>query len=67
MMNVERKIASSETTSVKKLKGYGSIGLIGSAVLAMIQTVNQPTWTQTKGIDPQKRVIRSATRSAKVC
>ena len=32
-MKVERKIASRETTSVKKLKGYGSIGWIGKAVL----------------------------------
>src|SRR4029453_15634965 len=67
MMKVERKMASRETTSVKKLKGYGSIGWIGKAVLPTIHPANQTTWAQTNKIDPHNRVMRSATISAKVC
>ena len=66
-MKVERKIASRETTSVRKLKGQGSIYFVGRTVLAMTHTENQMTCTQTKAIEPQNRVIQSAIRSADDC
>src|SRR6266576_3076717 len=62
-MKVDRKIASSETTSVRKVNGNGSICLIPGMTLRTTQPPNHPTWTQTKVILPQKRAIASATRS----
>ena len=53
--NVDRKIASSETTRVNVGQGFFSN--------TNIQTANNTAWIQTKFIDPANAVIRSARRS----
>src|SRR6185369_5803442 len=65
-MKVERKIASNETTNVRKVKGNGSICGRPGIMLKPIQPPNQTICTQTKVILPQKLAILSATRSALV-
>src|SRR4051812_37124099 len=65
-MNVERKIASSETTNVKNVNGNRSIrhavGMNGNDEAA-IHNANHTTWMYTKFIDPTNRLIASASRS----
>src|SRR6476659_7659412 len=63
-MNVDRKIASSETTSVRKVKGNGSMCGSPGKILITIQTPNQMMWTQTKVMLPQNLAMTSATLSA---
>src|SRR6476469_9796180 len=65
-MNVDKKIASNDTTSVRKVKGNGSICGIPGPTLITIHTPNQMTWTQTKVVLPQNFATTSATLSERV-
>ena len=56
-MNAERNIASSDTVSVRNVKGNLSNWGPPGTVFNRIQDVNQMTWTQTNVIDPQKAAI----------
>src|SRR6185369_154990 len=65
-IKVERKIASNETMSVRKVKGKGSTCVIPGNTLKRIQPPNQTTCTHTNVILPQNFAIFSATRSVAV-
>src|SRR5258705_6939431 len=65
-INVERKIASRDTTRVRKVKGKGSRCLTPGKELNAIQAPNHTTCTHTNVMLPQKRAITSATRSVGV-
>src|SRR4030095_4930817 len=65
-MKVERKIASSETISVRKVKGKGSTCGMPGNKFKRIQPPNQTTCTHTKVMLPQKFAIFSARRSVGV-
>jgi hypothetical protein len=58
MTNVDKKIASSDTTNVSVGQGVFSRNNIHAA--------NNAAWSQTKLIDPAKAVMRSAIRSWKL-
>src|SRR6185295_4897414 len=59
----ERKIASNETISVRKVKGKGSTCRIPGIKFKRIQPPNQTTCTHTNVMLPQNFAIFSATRS----
>src|SRR6185295_16383198 len=59
----ERKIASNETMSVRKVKGKASTCRIPGIKFKRIQPPNQTTCTHTNVMLPQKFAIFSATRS----
>src|SRR6185369_5945300 len=65
-IKVERKIASSETMSVRKVKGKGSTCRVPGIKLKRIQPPNQTTCTQTNVMLPQNLAIFSARRSVGV-
>src|ERR1044072_3122352 len=62
-IKVERKIASNETMSVRKVKGKASTCRIPGIKFKRIQLPNQTTCTHTNVMLPQKLAIFSATRS----
>src|SRR6185503_9563485 len=62
-IKVERKIASNETMSVRKVKGKASTCRIPGIKFKRIQPPNQTTCTHTNVMLPQKFAIFSATRS----
>src|SRR6185295_304017 len=62
-IKVERKIASSETMSVRKVKGKGSTCGRPGIKFIRIQPPNQTTCTHTNVMLPQKLAIFSARRS----
>src|SRR5688572_15726266 len=62
-INVDRKIASNETMSVRKVKGKGSICAIPGIEFTRIQPPNQATCTHTNLMLPQKLAIFSAKQS----
>src|SRR6185369_3896740 len=62
-IKVERKIASNETMSVRKVKGKASTCFIPGIKLKRIQPPNHTTCTHTNVMLPQKFAIFSATRS----
>src|SRR6185503_7557497 len=65
-IKVERKIASSETMSVRKVKGKGSTCSMPGIKFKRIQLPNQTTCTHTNVMLPQKLAIFSARRSVRV-
>src|SRR6185436_2764856 len=65
-IKVERKIASSETMSVRKVKGKGSTCGMPGITFKRIQPPNQTTCTHTNVMLPQKLAIFSARRSVGV-
>src|SRR6185503_3435725 len=65
-IKVERKIASSETMRVRKVKGKGSTCGMPGIKFKNIQLVNQTTCTHTNVMLPQKLAIFSARRSVRV-
>src|SRR4051812_1427670 len=65
-MKDDRKIASSDTHSVRKVNGYGSKRGSDGIVFQPIQAANRIVWTQTNPMWPQNRATSSATRSAHV-
>src|SRR6188474_1623031 len=65
-IKVERKIASSETMSVRKVKGKGSTCRMPGIEFKRIQPPNQTTCTHTNVMLPQKLAIFSASRSVGV-
>src|ERR1700754_2478736 len=65
-IKVERKIASSETMSVRKVNGKGSTCGMPGTTFNRIQLPNQRTCTHTKVMLPQKFAIFSARRSVGV-
>src|SRR5687767_4538259 len=62
-IKVERKIASSETISVRRVKGKGSTCGMPGIELKTSQLPNQITFTHTNVMLPQKLEILSARRS----
>src|ERR1700741_1053307 len=62
-IKVERKIASNETMSVRKVKGNGSTCRTPGIRFRRIQPPNQTTCTHTNVMLPQKFAIFSARRS----
>src|SRR5678815_5798531 len=62
-IKVERKIASNETISVRKVKGKGSTCRIPGIKFERIQPPNQTTCTHTNVMLPQNFAIFSAKRS----
>src|SRR5690348_534141 len=65
-MNVDKKIASRETTSVRKVNGKGSMCGKPGITLIKTQIPNQATCTHTNVMLPQNLAITSATRSEAV-
>ena len=65
-IKVERKIASKETASVRKVKGNGSTCGKPGSELRRIQALNQVAFTHTKVMLPQNPAIFSAKRSVGV-
>src|ERR1043165_2841218 len=65
-IKVERKIASNETMSVRKVKGKASTCFTPGIKLKNIQPPNQITCTHTNVMLPQNFAIFSATRSEDV-
>jgi len=64
-MKDDRKIASSDTTSVRKVKGYGSKCGKPGMTFQPIHSVKITACAQTKRMLPQKRATSSAARSAR--
>src|SRR6185369_5502037 len=65
-IKVERKIASNETMSVRKVKGKGSTCGKPGITFQRIQPPNQTTCTHTNVMLPQNLAIISARRSVGV-
>src|SRR6185436_16729970 len=65
-IKVERKIASNETISVRKVKGKGSTCVIPGITFKRIHPPNQTTCTHTNVTLPQNFAIFSARRSVGV-
>src|ERR1700752_1377628 len=65
-IKVERKIASSDTMSVRKVKGKGSTCGMPGMAFKRIQPPNHTTCTQTNVMLPQNLAIFSARRSVGV-